>query len=107
MRSLRDDFYCSPRCGQPQIKDLIQRFEARATSGGGEVVETEEWGFRVLSYHFKGKWRGYYARLDYISDAAAMNEVERNHQLQDTVLRYLSVPVEPKTEARGVSYAES
>jgi small subunit ribosomal protein S6 len=91
-------FIVRPDVGEPQIKDIIKRFEGIATAGGGEVIETEEWGFRELAYHIKGERRGYYVRLDYASDAAAMNEVERNLKLQDSVLRYLSVLVEPETD---------
>ena len=77
---------------QPLIRD--KRFEGLASAGGGEVIETEEWGFRELAYHIKGERRGYYVRLDYAAQAATMNEIERNLKLQDTVLRYLSVLVD-------------
>ena len=98
MRRYETIFIVRPDVGEPQIKDIIKRFEGIATSGGGEVIETEEWGFRELAYHIKGERRGYYVRLDYASDAAAMNEVERNLKLQDSVLRYLSVLVDPETD---------
>jgi small subunit ribosomal protein S6 len=87
-------FILRPDLGEAQIKDIIKRFEGLATSSGGELIETEEWGFRELAYNIKGERRGFYVRLDYASDAATMNEVERNLKLQDTVLRYLSVLVE-------------
>jgi small subunit ribosomal protein S6 len=91
-------FIIRPDLGEPQIKDIIKRFEGIATSGQGEIIETEEWGFRELAYHIKGERRGYYVRLDYGADAAVMNEIERNLKLQDTVLRYLSVLVESETD---------
>jgi small subunit ribosomal protein S6 len=91
-------FIIRPDLGEPQIKDIIKRFEGLASSGGGEVIEIEEWGFRELAYRIKGERRGYYVRLDYASNAAVMNEVERNLKLQDTVLRYLSVLVELQTD---------
>jgi len=90
-------FIIRPDLGEPQIKDIIKRFEGLASSGG-EIIETEEWGFRELAYHIKGERRGYYVRLDYASDAPTMNEIERNLKLQDTVLRYLSVLVEMETD---------
>lgn len=98
MRRYETIFIIRPDLGEPQIKDIIKRFGGIATSGGGEIIETEEWGFRELAYHIKGERRGYYVRLDYASDAALMNEIERNLKLQDTVLRYLSVLVELETD---------
>ena len=98
MRRYETIFIVRPDLGEPVIKDIIKRFEGITTSGGGEIIETEEWGFRELAYHIKGERRGYYVRLDYASDAAVMNEIERNLKLLDTVLRYLSVLVELETD---------
>lgn len=98
MRRYETIFIIRPDVGEPQIKDIIKRFEGLATSGGGETIETEEWGFRELAYRIKGERRGYYVRLDYASDAATMNEIERNLKLQDTVLRYLSVLVDVEAD---------
>ena len=69
MRRYETIFIIRPDLGEPQIKDIIKRFEGLASSGGGEIIETEEWGFRELAYHIKGERRGYYVRLDYASDA--------------------------------------
>lgn len=98
MRRYETIFIVRPDLGEPQIKDIIKRFEGIATSGGGEIIETEEWGFRELAYHIKGERRGYYVRLDYAAETAAMNEVERNLKLQDTVLRYLSILEEEEAD---------
>ncbi len=38
-----------------KIKDIIKRFEGLASTGGAEVIETEEWGFRELAYRIKGR----------------------------------------------------
>jgi len=91
-------FIVRPDLGEAQIKELIKRFEGIVTSGGGETIESEEWGFRELAYLIKGERRGYYVRLDYASEAAVMNEVERNLRLQDPVLRYLSVLVDQQAD---------
>jgi len=91
-------FIIRPDLGEPQIKDIVKRFEGLVTSGGGEPIETEEWGFRELAYRIKGERRGFYVRLDYAADSAVMNEIERNLKLQDTVLRYLSVQSELETD---------
>ncbi|HSR58171.1 MAG TPA: 30S ribosomal protein S6 [Candidatus Binataceae bacterium] len=93
MRRYETLFILRPDLGEAQIKDIVKRFEGIGTSGGGELIETDEWGFRELAYHIKGERRGYYVRLDYAADAATMNEIERNLKLHDSVLRYLSVLV--------------
>lgn len=99
MRRYETVFILRPNLGEKQIKDAIRRFEGIIASGGGELIETDEWGSRELAYNIAGERRGYYVRLDYGAAAAVTNEVERNLKLADSVLRYLSVMVEPEADA--------
>ncbi|MGA8059892.1 MAG: 30S ribosomal protein S6, partial [Candidatus Binataceae bacterium] len=46
--------------------------------------------------------RGYYVRLDYAATGPVMNEVERNLKLSDSVLRYLSVLLDPEVDTAKV-----
>ena len=94
MRRYETIFILRPDSGDPQIKETIKRYEGIIAAGGGEMIETEEWGARELAYQINGERRGFYVRLDYVSPGPVMNEVERNLQLSDTVLRYLSVLVD-------------
>jgi small subunit ribosomal protein S6 len=85
--------------GESQIRDNIKRFEGLVTAGGGDLLETDEWGMRELAYHIRNERRGYYVRLDYAANGTVMNEVERNLKLSDNVLRYLSVLVDAEVDA--------
>jgi small subunit ribosomal protein S6 len=84
--------------GESQVKDSIKRFEGLVATGGGEMLETDEWGFRELAYRIHNERRGYYVRLDYAATGLVMNEVERNLKLSDSVLRYLSVLLDPEVD---------
>jgi small subunit ribosomal protein S6 len=84
---------------EAQIKESIRRFEGIIASGGGEMIETDEWGSRELAYNIGRERRGYYVRLDYAGTGAVTNEVERNLKIADNVLRYLSVLVSPEVDA--------
>jgi small subunit ribosomal protein S6 len=94
-------FILRPDLGEAQIKDNIKRFEG-LVAGGGEILETDEWGFRELAYRIHNERRGYYVRLDYAAGGNVMNEVERNLRLSDAVLRYLSVLVDPEVDTAKV-----
>jgi len=85
--------------GEAQVKDSIKRFEGLVATGGGEMLETDEWGFRELAYRIHNERRGYYVRLDYAATGLVMNEVERNLKLSDNVLRYLSVLLDPEVDS--------
>ncbi len=99
MRRYETVFILRPDLGEPQTKETIRRFEGLVGTNGGEIVDTEEWGARELAYPIRGERRGYYVRLDYVAPEAATHEVERNLKLTDGVLRYLSVLVDPDTDA--------
>jgi small subunit ribosomal protein S6 len=86
-------FILRPDLGESTQKESIRRFENIVRASGGEMIETDEWGFRDLAYRIKGERRGFYIRLDYGGSGATMNEIERNLKLSDSVLRYLSVLV--------------
>jgi small subunit ribosomal protein S6 len=87
---------------ETQVKDSIKRFEGLVATGGGEMLETDEWGFRELAYRIHNERRGYYVRLDYAAAGPVMNEVERNLKLSDSVLRYLSVLLDPEVDTAKV-----
>jgi small subunit ribosomal protein S6 len=84
-------FILRPDLGETAQKEAIRRFAGLVGSSGGDLIDTDEWGFRELAYRIKGELRGYYVRLDYAGTGPTMNEVERNLKLSDGVLRYLSV----------------
>ena len=98
MRRYETVFILRPDLGEAQIKDTVSRYEQMIATGGGEMVERDDWGIRDLTYNIKRERRGYYVRLDYVSPAAVVNEVERNLKLADDVLRFLSVMVAPEAD---------
>ena len=102
MRRYETIFILRSDLGEPQVKDSIKRFEGLVATGGGEMLETDEWGFRELAYRIHNERRGYYVRLDYAATGPVMNEVERNLKLSDSVLRYLSVLLDPEVDTAKV-----
>ncbi|MGH7905671.1 MAG: 30S ribosomal protein S6 [Candidatus Binataceae bacterium] len=102
MRRYETVFILRPDLGEAQTKETIKRFEGIVGTGGGDLIETDEWGVRELAYRIQGERRGYYVRLDYVAQGATTTEVERNLKLTDSVLRYLSVLVDPDADLARV-----
>ncbi len=94
MRRYETIFILRPDLGENQIRQSLKRVEDIVANGGGDLIETDEWGMRDLAYRIKRERRGYYVRLDYVAAGPVMNEVERNLKLMDESLRHLSVMVE-------------
>ena len=99
MRRYETIFILRPNLGEIQLKQSLKRVEDIVANGGGDLIETDEWGMRELAYRIKRERRGYYVRLDYVATGAVMNEVERNLKLMDESLRHLSVMVEEEADA--------
>ena len=102
LRRYETIFILRPDLGESVQKEAIKRFEGIVRASAGEIIDTDEWGFRELAYHIKGERRGFYVRLDYGGNGATMNEIERNLKLSDIVLRYLSVLVDRDVEPATV-----
>jgi small subunit ribosomal protein S6 len=85
-----------------QAQALADTYSGVLTEHGGEVTKTEYWGLRSLSYRIKKNRKGHYLHLNVRAPAEAIAELERQEQLSDDVLRYLTVKVDALDEAPSV-----
>jgi len=77
-----------------QIGNIINRIKETITSNGGEIVEIEDWGRKRLAYMVKKSKIGYYIIFQYNSSPDLVLKLERFFQLDESVLRYLTVKLE-------------
>ena len=80
--------------------DLINRFSDLVVKNGGEVDRVDEWGKRRLAYAIQYKTEGYYVLMYIKAPADLPREIERNMQISDSVLRYLTVRYEGELPAK-------
>lgn len=78
-------------------KELVDRFSEIIKSNGGEIEKIDEWGKRRLAYTIDYKTEGYYVLVHYEADGEVPKEVERNLEINDNIIRYLTVKIEEKT----------
>ena len=82
--------------------DLINRFSGLVEANGGQVDRVDEWGKRRLAYAINYKTEGYYVLMYIAAPAALHRELERNFQINESVLRYMVIRFEgalpPKRE---------
>ncbi|WP_371397856.1 30S ribosomal protein S6 [Fretibacter rubidus] len=72
------------------VADTIRKFE----NHGGKAGKTEYWGLRNLAYRVKKNRKAHYSLIEIDAPAAAIHEIERQHRINEDVLRYMSVRVE-------------
>jgi small subunit ribosomal protein S6 len=73
------------------IKTLIERIKETITTNGGEILEIEDWGRKRLAYQIKKSKIGYYSIFRFNSLPDLIPKLERYYQLDESVLRYLTV----------------
>ncbi len=81
-----------------QVEELTTRFTEILESGGGKVEKTEFWGLRTMAYKIKKNRKGHYVMLNLDAPPPAVREMERNMQLNEDVIRYMTLRVDELEE---------
>ena len=79
---------------QAQVDALAETATNIIETAGGKVVKTETWGLRSLAYRIAKNRKGHYVMLDFDAPAAAVAELERQTQINEDVIRYMTVRVD-------------
>jgi small subunit ribosomal protein S6 len=79
---------------QAQVDALAEAATKIVEDAGGKVVKTETWGLRSLAYRIAKNRKGHYVMLDFDAPAAAVAELERQTQINEDVIRYMTVRVD-------------
>lgn len=72
---------------EDQLKAVTDEVTAIVAREGGTVTKVDPWGQRRLEYQIKHEDTGHYAVVNFVSDAAAVKELERVMRIKDDVLR--------------------
>jgi small subunit ribosomal protein S6 len=62
---------------------------------GGNIIKVDDWGKRRLAYEIKKKQYGFYLQVRFSGPEALPLLLEREYRLNESVLRYLTVKVDP------------
>jgi small subunit ribosomal protein S6 len=87
---------------QAQVDALAEQATKIIEEGGGKVTKTETWGLRSLAYRIQKNRKAHYVALDFEAPAPVVAELERQTQINEDVIRYLTLKVdahEPGTSA--------
>ena len=81
-------------------KELIEKVSALIANNGGEIEKVDEtWGKRRLAYAIDYKTEGWYVLVTFKAPVELPRELERNLQINESVLRYLVVKLVEKRSA--------
>ena len=76
-----------PELEERTIAPSLERFLTVVTKSGGTVGKVDIWGRRRLAYEIKKQAEGIYAIVDIHATPAAVAELDRQLNLNESVLR--------------------
>ena len=79
---------------QSQVDALAATATEIVESNGGKVTKTETWGLKSLAYKIKRNRKAHFVLLNVEAPAGVIAELERQTQINEDVIRYMSVRVE-------------
>jgi len=87
-------FIVRPDVPTTQVETVLGRVQDFVKKAKGKVNKTEQWGLRTLAYPIKKHTRGYYTYVGLNMDGDAIRDLERQLELSDDVIRYLTVAID-------------
>lgn len=91
MRPYEVMYILRPDLEEEAIKELVSRFQDVVTSRGGEITQLNEMGRRRLAYKIDHFREGYYVVMNFTSDPAASEELDRVLKISDAVIRHMII----------------
>lgn len=81
-----------------QVETLTEQMSKFITDGEGSVAKVENWGLRNLAYKIKKNRKGHYVLMNIDAPIPAVKEMERNLQLNEDILRFMTIRVDELEE---------
>ncbi|MBV1686539.1 30S ribosomal protein S6 [Novosphingobium sp. G106] len=92
---------------QAQVDALAATATEIVEANQGKVVKTEAWGLKNLAYKIKRNRKAHFVLLNIEAPAGVIAELERQTQINEDVIRYMSVRVDELEEGPSVQMRKS
>jgi len=79
---------------QAQVDQMAEAATKIITEGEGRVVKAETWGLRSLAYRISKNRKAHYVMLEIDAPGAVVAELERQAQINEDIIRYMTVKVD-------------
>lgn len=97
MRRYEVVFVLAPGLTEEEVEQQIEAYSKVAKESGANVLETENWGKQRLAYPINKHNDAYYILMNLEQeDGSAISELERRFRVADSVIRFLSVRIDPE-----------
>ena len=87
---------------QAQVDALAENATAIIEANQGKVTKVETWGLRSLAYRIAKNRKAHYVMLNIDAPAGVVAELERQTQINEDVIRYMTVKVDEHEQGPSV-----
>jgi small subunit ribosomal protein S6 len=87
---------------QAQVDALAESATQIIETNAGKVTKVENWGLRSLAYKIAKNRKAHYVMLNIDAPAGVVAELERQTQINEDVIRYMTVRVEELEAGQSV-----
>ena len=77
----------TPELDERQVAPNLDKFLKVITNDGGSIDNVDVWGRRRLAYEIQKKSEGIYAVVDLTAEPAVVQELDRQLNLNEAILR--------------------
>ena len=85
-----------------QVESLTDQYKAVIEEGGGKIEKVEQWGLKTLAYRIKKNRKAHYTLMNINAPHTAVAEMERQMNLNEDVLRFMTIRMDELEEEPSV-----
>jgi small subunit ribosomal protein S6 len=89
-----------------KLEGIITKYSNFLTKNDCSIVKVDKWGRKKFAYPIKKRNSGFYVTLEFAGGPDVIAKLERAYHLDDSILRYLTVSYDKKTNALRNAYFE-
>lgn len=93
----------APDLEERTVAPSLDQFLTVVRNGGGTVEKVDVWGRRRLAYEIQKSFEGIYAVLDLHAEPAVVQELDRQLNLNESVLRTKLLRLPDRHHKRGAA----
>ena len=92
---------------QAQVDALAEMAAGIINGNDGRVVKTENWGLRSLAYKIAKNRKAHYVMLEIDAPGSVIAELERQVQINEDIIRYMTVKIDESEAGPSVMMRKS
>ncbi len=100
MRTYETTFIVDSLIRPEETEEIVNKIEKFISNNGGQIKKTDRWGKKRLAYEIKKRQYGYYVVIRYGAPPKLNRLLEKEYQLDENILRYLTIVLDPRYEAQ-------